>query len=137
MQTIQIAAAVLHRDGKVLFARRRTGKANAGLWEFPGGKIEAGETAVAALEREIGEEFGAAIQVGEALPPFVAEMPSMRIHFHCFLATLLTPIAHMTDHDAVQWVAVADCRQVSPLSPADQPIVDWLGQHALPDPSRI
>ena len=101
-----VVAAVFKRNGKILVARRSSGRL-AGKWEFPGGKVEHGESARQALKREIKEEFGIQIEVG----PFLAESlfringdPFRLLVFHAATGTLdLIP----TDHDRIDWVEPA------------------------------
>lgn len=61
----QVTAAVIEKDGRVLIAQRKTGDALAGKWEFPGGKLEPGETPEACLRRELREEFGVETEIGD------------------------------------------------------------------------
>jgi 8-oxo-dGTP diphosphatase len=122
-----VAVALIDADGRVLIAQRPEGKQMAGLWEFPGGKVDPGERPEAALIRELKEELG--IDVTEAcLAPFVfASHPYES--FHLLMPLYLcrrwsgTVTAH--EHAALKWVrpsALADW----PMPPADAPLVAWL-----------
>lgn len=101
-----VAAVIVRDDGAVLVCRRAPGKASAGLWEFPGGKVDDGETPEEALVREIGEELGAIIRVGQQLSSDVTEVGERAIRLSCYLAVLegAAPVAS-TDHDRPDWVA--------------------------------
>lgn len=98
---LDVVAAVIEHDDRVLACRRRPGKAAAGRWEFPGGKIEAGETAQEALVREIREELGVGIRVTGHLTTDVTG----GIRLVCLRARLeADPPVASTDHDALEWV---------------------------------
>ncbi|MDT8760972.1 (deoxy)nucleoside triphosphate pyrophosphohydrolase [Sphingomonas psychrotolerans] len=122
-----VAAALADRDGRVLVQQRPAGKPMAGLWEFPGGKVEPGELPEAALARELAEELG--VEVGlEALVPiaFASEALAGR---HLLLLLYVarswkgTPEPrHATD---LQWVRPAEMRALA-MPPADVPLVDAL-----------
>jgi len=123
---VEVAVAVLIRpDGQVLLARRPADKVYAGYWEFPGGKVEPGESARDALGREIREEL--AVEVERAHPWITREFTyphaSVRLHFHRVLAWRGEPRA--LEHDGLSWerpVAVG----VAPLLPANGPVLDAL-----------
>ena len=119
---LDVVAAVIERDDRVLACRRRPGKAAAGRWEFPGGKIEAGETAEEALVREIREELGVGIRVTGHLTTDVTD----GIRLVCLRARLVTdaPVAS-TDHDALEWVAL-DGLGARDWADADRPAVRLL-----------
>jgi len=119
---LDVVAAVIERDDRVLACRRRPGKAAAGRWEFPGGKIEAGETAQEALVREIREELGVGIRVTGHLTTDVTD----GIRLVCLRARLVTdaPVAS-TDHDALEWVAL-DGLGARDWADADRPAVRLL-----------
>lgn len=99
-RTLQVVAAVIVRDGAVLACRRAAHKDAAGRWEFPGGKVEAGEAPEAALARELREELDVEVRVGALLDRTVTG----RVDLACYAATLLgrAPTAS-TDHDALEW----------------------------------
>jgi 8-oxo-dGTP diphosphatase len=117
--TLVVGVAV-RRDGRVL-AARRTG----GGWEFPGGKVEPGESDEQAAVREIAEELGCTITVTGWLAGTVAIRPGLELRVA--LATVVDgePIPRHGDHDAVRWCAVADLPSLAWL-PADVPFVEEL-----------
>ncbi len=128
MKTVLVvAAALVDDDGRVLIARRPEGKAMAGLWEFPGGKVEAGETPEAALIRELHEELGIAVKKA-CLAPFVFASHSYD-DFHLLMPLYLIrrwegePGAR--EHEALKWVRPNALRDY-PMPEADLPLIAWL-----------
>lgn len=124
---IEVAAAVIERaDGSFLMARRPEGKAYAGWWEFPGGKLEAGETAHDALRRELREELG--IEVTHAFPwlnrAFV--YPHAHVLLRFFRVTGWHGEPHPHEGQALAWTR-AEQPQVTPILPANGPILRGLG----------
>jgi 8-oxo-dGTP diphosphatase len=124
---IEVAAAVLIQNGKVLIARRRPGVSQGGLWEFPGGKIKAGETPEQCLTREIREELGLAVAVADFLGESVYTYPreTIRLLAYRVRATGGSPAAR--DHAEIAWVGI-DALDRYLFSPADLPFVDLLKQ---------
>jgi 8-oxo-dGTP diphosphatase len=128
MKTILVvAAALVDEEGRVLLAQRPEGKSMAGLWEFPGGKVEAGETPEAALIRELKEELG--IDVKQAcLAPFVfASHTYEAFHLLMPLYLLRRWQGEVTalEHQALAWVRPKDMRNFQ-MPPADAPLVAYL-----------
>ena len=128
MRLLLVAAvAMVDVDGRVLIAQRPAGKQLAGLWEFPGGKVEAGETPEAALIRELDEELG--IQVVEAcLAPFVFAShayDSFHLLMPLYLCRRWTGFPVAREHAAVKWVRPAMMKDF-PMPPADEPLVAYL-----------
>lgn len=121
-----VVAAAIERDGRYLAARRTKPADVAGRWEFPGGKVEAGETEEQALAREIREELGVEISVGERVP---GEWPLRDdLVLHLYVATLVDgEPAALEQHDAIRWVTVAEFREVDWL-PSDLDAVRRLGE---------
>jgi 8-oxo-dGTP diphosphatase len=105
---IVVVAAVFERDGEVLACRRAPGKIDAGLWEFPGGKVEHGEEPESALAREIREELGVAIEVSRKLDRSSTRVGSRLIDLTTYAVRPLTdyPTAS-NDHDELRWVEKA------------------------------
>lgn len=119
-------AAVIVDDGLVLACRRAPGTASSGLWELPGGKVESGETEPEALVREIAEELGVAITVGELLTRDVTRVGARHIQLSCWWATLQgeRPSAS-TDHDLMEWVQPSRLDELAWATP-DLPAVRLL-----------
>ncbi|WP_292039494.1 MULTISPECIES: 8-oxo-dGTP diphosphatase MutT [unclassified Brevundimonas] len=122
-----VAVALIDPDGRILIAKRPEGKQLAGLWEFPGGKVEPGERPEQALIRELKEELG--IDVKEAcLAPFVFTSHAYE-KFHLLMPLYLcrrwsgTVVAK--EHSALAWVKPAKLRDY-PMPPADEPLIAWL-----------
>lgn len=122
------AAAIMDREGRVLIARRTRPAALAGLWEFPGGKLEEGESGAACLVRELREELALEIEVGAALDDAVESRPgggALRLTVYAARPSAGTePAPRLVDgtHDAVRWVTAEelDARSMAPL---DQPLL--------------
>jgi 8-oxo-dGTP diphosphatase len=125
--TVRVVAAVLRRGDRVLCGRRRAGLSQAGCWEFPGGKVEAGESDQSALARELAEELDLRIEVGHRLTRAVRPTADGRlIDLVCYEARLVGPEPLSSrDHDALTWQAVADLADLD-FSAPDRPTVDWL-----------
>ncbi|MGQ3041009.1 MAG: (deoxy)nucleoside triphosphate pyrophosphohydrolase [Brevundimonas sp.] len=128
MKTVLVVAvALIDTDGRVLIAQRPEGKQLAGLWEFPGGKVEPGERPEAALIRELKEELG--IDVTEAcLAPFVFTSHAYET-FHLLMPLYLcrrwSGVVQAREHSALKWVKPNQLSQW-PMPPADEPLVAWL-----------
>ena len=122
-----VAVALIDVDGRVLIAKRPEGKTLAGLWEFPGGKVEPGERPEAALIRELSEELG--IEVSEScLAPFVFAShayDSFHLLMPLYLCRRWDGVVAAREHDALAWVK-PDKLSAYPMPPADEPLVAWL-----------
>ncbi len=136
MKVVKVAAAVIEDErGFVLVARRKPGGRLAGRWEFPGGKLEPGEAAPEALRREIMEELGLDIRVGEFLLAVPAEGPGPDIELQAFRATRLGGDLRLADHDAVRWTAIPDLPALD-LAEADKTIAERLAADATAGAKR-
>ena len=122
VRTIEVVAAIILKDGKVFATRRGYGEWK-GWWEFPGGKIEAGETLQAALVREIREELDAEISVGDLLDTIEWDYPDFHLTMHCYLCTLQSESMHLNEHEAAAWLTADTIRSVNWL-PADIVLLD-------------
>jgi 8-oxo-dGTP diphosphatase len=117
-----IVAAVIITDGRVLACERASPPEVAGRWEFPGGKVEPGETDQQALARECAEELGVRVEVGARVGPDVP-LAHGRAVLRVFAATLLGgDVPRALEHSAMRWLAADELDSV-PWLPADKPIV--------------
>ena len=125
---IDVTGAVIVRDGAVFAARRSEGKALAGLWEFPGGKIESGETPEQALARELKEELLVDATVGDHITTteYEYDFGIVRLStFYCSLPADTEPT--LTEHAESRWVPLADLNELE-WAPADIPAVELIAE---------
>lgn len=122
MKRIEVVAAIIVRGGKVFATQRGYGEWK-GWWEFPGGKMEAGESPVEALKREIREELDAEIEVRELLETVEWDYPTFHLTMHCFICTLKSESLHLNEHEAAEWLTRETLHSVKWL-PADEGIID-------------
>ncbi len=117
MKNVIVSAAIIIRDGKVFATQRGYGEWKD-WWEFPGGKIEAGETPQQALVREIKEELDAEITVGNLLRTVEWDYPDFHLTMYCFRCHLTSEALHLNEHEASRWLSAASLHTVRWL-PAD------------------
>jgi 8-oxo-dGTP diphosphatase len=118
----QVTAAVIEKDGKILLAQRKAGDALAGKWEFPGGKLEPGETPQACLRRELNEEFGVDTEIGAFVCSSEFEYKHNHIELLVYRARHLGGEFELRDHSAIAWVTPAELDTYD-LASADIPVV--------------
>ena len=118
---IEVVAAVIRR-GDCIFATQRGYGPWKDWWEFPGGKMEPGETPQAALEREIREELDAEIRVGRLLKTVEWDYPDFHLTLHCFWCSPASEELHLLEHEAARWLSAADLASVRWL-PADEQLL--------------
>jgi 8-oxo-dGTP diphosphatase len=119
---IQVTAAILESEGKILIAKRRKGGPFGGSWEFPGGRVEPGETPETALQRELREELGIETRVGELLATSLYDSTSLSIELLAYQVSYLSGKVRLADHDEIQWVAPTKLAAYDFAAP-DLPIV--------------
>ena len=119
MKQINVVAAVIIRDGKVFATQRGYGEFKD-WWEFPGGKIEAGESPQQALVREIREELDATIEVGELLQTVEWDYPTFHLTMRCFWCKPTCEALHLNEHEAARWLSSEELRSVNCLPADDQ-----------------
>lgn len=117
-----VVAAVAVRDGAAFCCRRRPGKSAAGKWEFPGGKVEDGEAPEVALARELAEELGSQVRVGELLDRSQTDVEGTVIDLACYAVDFLVDPQSSTDHDLLRWQPLTDLAELDWAEP-DLPMV--------------
>jgi len=123
---VRVVGAIIERDGTVFAARRSPERSAGGLWEFPGGKVEADETPEHALRRELREELGIDATIGRFLDRSVSEVDGTRIELSCYETMLTGPEpTRSTDHDALMWIALDQLNELT-WAPGDIPIIGRL-----------
>ena len=133
MRRIEVVAAVIRDDEGRIFATQRGYGEWKDWWEFPGGKIEPGESREQALRREIREELAADIEVGELLRTIDYDYPQFHLTMHCFLCRLKgqSPMTNeqssftLLEHEAAKWLAPNELPSVRWL-PADEDLIEEL-----------
>ena len=128
MKTIEVVAAIISDEQGRIFATQRGYGEWKDWWEFPGGKMEAGETPQQALHREIHEELDAEIKIGPLLRTIDYDYPDFHLTMHCFRCTLATDRLTLLEHEAAKWLAPSELHSVCWL-PADEQIIDILSTY--------
>ena len=124
VKTIKVVAAII-KQGEKIFATQRGYGEFAGGWEFPGGKVEAGETPQEALVREIKEELDTIIEVGELVDTVEYDYPNFHLSMDCFICTVTSGDLILKEHEAARWLTKETLDSVEWL-PADRGIIDIL-----------
>ncbi len=130
MKQIEVVAAIIRDTEGRIFATQRGYGEWKDWWEFPGGKIEAGESPEEALRREICEELETHISVGSLLQTIEYDYPKFHLTMHCYLCSVLSGALTLKEHEAARWLAKNLLDSVRWL-PADLQIVDTLKSLAL------
>lgn len=122
---IPVTAAIIQKDKKILIARRASHKHLGGLWEFPGGKIEDHETAEVCLKRELQEELGIVVEVGDFFMENQHRYGEKVIVLKAFFCKLINGAPTLKDHDKIAWVSKSEFASYD-FAPADIPIIQAL-----------
>ena len=122
MKRIEVVAAIIRKEGKIFATQRGYGEWKD-WWEFPGGKMEPGETPEEALKREIREELSTEIRVDELLCTVEYDYPKFHLTLHCYLCSLVTEALHLNEHEAARWLANDELDSVKWL-PADREVIE-------------
>jgi 8-oxo-dGTP diphosphatase len=118
---IDVTAAIIRRNGKILIAKRSSTSSLPNKWEFPGGKIDDGETPKECLKRELQEEFDIIVDVGDYLTESVYQYEQRTIRLIAFHVNTEADFATLNAHDDVRWVPAEELLDYD-LAPADVPI---------------
>jgi len=122
---IQVTAAIIKKGNKVLIAKRKKGMHLGGLWEFPGGKIENGETPEDCLKRELKEEFDINVNIESYLTSNIHQYDRGTINLMAYNVQYVAGEFMLSDHDEIKWVEIKEMENY-PFAPADIPIIKEL-----------
>jgi 8-oxo-dGTP diphosphatase len=126
MKSIVVAGAVIVNDRRQLLCALRSGTMSMpGLWEFPGGKLESGETVEACLMREIEEELGCRIKVGDFIEDVVHDYPAVRVRLITHYAEITAGTPFPREHARLEWLSLSELEKLD-WAPADVPTVQKL-----------
>ena len=124
MKKIEVVAAILHRDGAYFATQRGYGEFE-GMWEFPGGKIEPGESREVALKREIQEELGVDIVIEDLICTTEYDYHSFHLTLHCYLCRVEAGEIELREHKSARWLRPKELGSVEWL-PADKDVISRL-----------
>lgn len=119
MKTLEVTAAVIRQNGKVLICQRPANKNCGLLWEFPGGKIEAGETGEECIVRECQEELGITLRVEQEFTDITYEYPDRAVHLYFYLCEIVSGIPDNKEHNALVWITPEEIEKYE-FCPADR-----------------
>ena len=126
MKAIEVAAAIIRKGDKIFATQRGYGDFKDG-WEFPGGKVEAGESPEDALKREIFEELETHIQVERFVTTVEYDYPKFHLKMHCYICSIESGSLTLKEHEAARWLKLSDIYSVDWL-PADKIVVDEIAR---------
>jgi len=124
---IHVACAIIQQDGLILATQRSATMSLALKWEFPGGKLEAGESPQVCLLRELNEELGVSVTIGQELPPHTHSYPSFAVTLYPFLCHQLRGSIILHEHNDARWLTPSDLQQLD-WAEADLPLIQTLVQ---------
>lgn len=129
MKRIEVVAAIIRKNDKIFATQRGYGEWKD-WWEFPGGKMESGESPEDALVREIREELSADIAVGKLLKTVDYDYPAFHLTMHCYMCTLSRDAMHLNEHESARWLGADMLRDVKWL-PADEALLPLIETELL------
>lgn len=122
---LQVVAAVIEKEERVLIARRAANKDLGGLWEYAGGKVEPNETDEESLKRELKEEFDVEVEIGKFITNNIHKYPKRTINLKAYKAKYISGVFKLIDHDQIKWVTLDELKNYD-FAPADIPINEYL-----------
>lgn len=132
MKKIEVVAAIIHDEKERIFATQRGYGDFKDGWEFPGGKMEPGETPEEALMREIWEELETRIRVERLVQTVEWDYPAFHLTMHCYLCHVESGHLELKEHEAAKWLRKEELESVNWL-PADEVVVKRLGEGSIKD----
>lgn len=129
MKKVEVVAAIIRKGDKIFATQRGYGDFKD-WWEFPGGKMEEGESPEQALVREIKEELSTDISIDKFLYTVDWDYPKFHLTMHCFMCSLLTESLHLNEHEAARWLSKDEIHSVKWL-PADEKLLPRIAEEII------
>ena len=127
---IRVVAAIIHKDNKILIARRKQGTHLEFKWEYPGGKVEENEDEKDALKRELLEEFEISSEINKYITESFHEYDNNKINLRAYSVKHLSGDFKLNDHDRIEWITIEELTKYD-FAPADVPINNYLIKNGL------
>jgi len=127
---IRVVAAIIHKDDKILIARRKQGTHLEFKWEYPGGKVEENEDEKDALKRELLEEFEISSEINKYITESFHEYDKNKINLRAYSVKHLSGDFKLIDHDRIEWITIEELTKYD-FAPADVPINNYLIKNGL------
>lgn len=127
---IRVVAAIIHKDNKILIARRKQGTHLEFKWEYPGGKVEENEDEKDALKRELLEEFEISSEINKYITESFHENDKNKINLRAYSVKHLSGDFKLNDHDRIEWITIEELKKYD-FAPADVPINNYLIKNGL------
>ena len=127
---IRVVAAIIHKDDKILIARRKQGTHLEFKWEYPGGKVEENEDEKDALKRELLEEFEISSEINKYITESFHEYDKNKINLRAYSVKHLSGDFKLNDHDRIEWIKIEELTKYD-FAPADVPINNYLIKNGL------
>ena len=127
---LEVTAAIIRKDNRILICQRPANKSCGLLWEFPGGKIEPGETGEQCIIRECQEELGVTLQVHKEVIDVVCEYPDRAVHLHFYLCDIVAGALEKKEHAAFRWISRKETSQFE-FCPADAKMLSLVDMDSL------
>ena len=127
---IRVVAAIIHKDDKILIARRKQGSHLEFKWEYPGGKVEENEDEKEALKRELLEEFEISSKIDKYITESFYEYDKNKINLRAYSVKHLSGDFKLNDHDRIEWITIEELAKYD-FAPADVPINNYLIKNGL------
>ena len=127
---IRVVAAIIHKDNKILIARRKQGTHLEFKWEYPGGKVEENEDEKDALKRELLEEFEISSEINKYITESFHEYDKNKINLRAYSVKHLSGNFKLNDHDRIEWITIEELTKYD-FAPADVPINNYLIKNGL------
>lgn len=131
MDTVRVVCGIIFKEDEILLCRRKPEKSLGGYWEFPGGKVEFGESESEALIRELREELAMQVEIGKHFKTIIHQYEDVKVELIAYYCRFIQADFILTDHDEIKWVEKRELLSFN-LAPADVPIAEAIASMITP-----